>query len=772
MNCSDRTYVGGFGSNGSIQTTQNTSSSHRGVVLGFWLLFMDLWEHETFIVKANGKTVYSIRHPNTESAGNYCGQSWEDSFMFVTFGFNHSDDSLDLVFTSDLSEDSSHAAWGICSLTIDLKDSEVDSEGNELKTIKPLSFRCYSPSLEEQWTYIPAYQTLKCGQKTYVGAYGLGDNIETELNIPSPHQGIIIRFHLVLFGNWKDEVFNFYINEIPVYQYSMSQNTNQMVTEHCDKSMTAIYEYVKTGLNYTGSSVWLKFNLTSSDSESEAGWGICDFYIQPSDNFVVQPGYEWGGFPSDTIFNCFSQLENVFWVYIPQYSTFKCNSYNYIGGFGPGGSLGAKLTLRFEHKGVAVHFYLALIDAWEDNAFKAYADGQLVYSLKHHYQDSGSNTCQYSWGDEYTIVKFGLNHTDDMIELFFTSDVETENASWGVCFLNVTSYREPVDSEGHVLLLAKDLTFACASPAFDPAWTFVPGFATTTCSNGNTYVGGFGKGGVVNTTVYTLGGHRGAVVSFKLALFDSWQDNTFYALADNETIYSKKYTYNKTAESTCGSEAYGDNYFDVRFGVNTSGAGLMLVFLSDLEEDAGTQSWGICDVSVVFTFNPVDAGGNEFHAVSFDTTFSCEAPAHSLDWIYTPSYQTVKCSDERVYVGGFGPNGGLKTALRVPYLHHGIIISFKLAFFESWNGEAIWIYADDNLVFAHNYVSSEEQSCQAPTWDSSVHVQFGFNHSAYMLNLEFTSDLDDSAEDASWGICDLDIHPVTYYVDLHGNRVD
>ena len=774
INCTGNTYVGAYGANESISITYDASKPHRGVGVSFKLILLDSWDDETFIVTADGNTVYSYKHVYTESTASTCGNIWADEIVEVKFGFNHTGETVELVFTSNLDQDADDEAWGICDVSINLMAAVVTAQRDEIGSIKPITFECISPAVDNDWTYTPGYQTISLGTNTYVGPYGAGESIQTVLHIPHSHEAIIVRFKLVLLNDWIDEAFILFIDGNAVYSITNDSEDNDLTTSgSCDNATSCSYKYVKVGLNHTGSTVALVLSSNiDDDSSSEAKWGICDLFIQPAEHSVSSGGYMLGGSDKPVQFSCSSPSVSVFWVYVPQYSVFMCNGYYYTGGYGAGGSISGNVTVSAHHLAILITMNIALVDSWEDEHFMVIADGNVVFSLAHNYKSSFSNTCQSFWGDHYVTVTFGFNHTAADLELIFTSDLDqsSQDESWGICNLIFTPLVVPVDSNGNLLEMAKQLTFSCASPVTDPDWTFTPKFQTTSCSSGDTYVGGYGSGASLSTTVYTLGYHHGIKIAFRLALFGSWNTSTFYVAVEGDVIYSLNYQYNESvATTTCQTSSDSGNYIDVQVGTNHSGFLAEITFGSDLSSDSEDASWGICDVDIQFTYGPVDANGYQVGAVN-PLTFSCTSPEKHINWIYTPSYQTASCSNGNIYVGGFGAYGSLVTELRTDVPHHGLIVSFKLALFGTWNGEGFIVYADSRPVYSYTHDEVNE-SCESSDWDSYLEVKFGLNHTQSTVDLEFGSNLSQNSEDGSWGICDLSIYPVSNYVDINGNEL-
>ena len=63
--------------------------------------------------------------------------------------------------------------------------------------------------------------------------------------------------------------------------------------------------------------------------------------------------------------------------------------------------------------------------------------------------------------------------------------------------------------------------FSCVSPIQDNNWSYSKGFKKITCA-GKTYVGPYGQDGKITSPTFLVAPHHGIIISFQLALIDSW----------------------------------------------------------------------------------------------------------------------------------------------------------------------------------------------------------------------------------------------------------
>eukprot|EP00331_Platyophrya_macrostoma_P034692 CAMPEP_0176437730 /NCGR_PEP_ID=MMETSP0127-20121128/18818_1 /TAXON_ID=938130 /ORGANISM="Platyophrya macrostoma, Strain WH" /LENGTH=298 /DNA_ID=CAMNT_0017821457 /DNA_START=188 /DNA_END=1084 /DNA_ORIENTATION=+ len=143
------------------------------------------------------------------------------------------------------------------------------------------------------------------------------------------------------------------------------------------------------------------------------------------------------------------------------------------------------------------------------------------------------------------------------------------------------------------------------------------------------------------------------------------------------------------------------------------------------------------------------------------------------DWSYAPALATIQCGADN-YVA-FAKGGWLLSyGGRTVDLHQGLIITFKLAFIDSWDGETFRLDIDDKTVFsaAWNYRDSTSNTCQSASWnDAYATVKLGLNHTSNTINFRFTSTLDQTIDDEAWGICDLNVTATSSQVRANGERI-
>lgn len=317
--------------------------------------------------------------------------------------------------------------------------------------------------------------------------------------------------------------------------------------------------------------------------------------------------------------------------------------------------------------------------------------------------------------------------------------------------------------------------FPCFSPTQDNSWSYNAGFSKFTCA-GNTYVGPYSKGAKITSPTFTLGPHKGIIVSFKVAFLDSWDGESLIVTADGHQVYAKLHNGAWSPSNTCGQK-WGDAYETITFGFNHAASTLTLVITSNLNGGTNDESWGICNLAVSTSPYLVNSDGTPLTmtpTASTTTFFSCSAPVNEFGWLYFPAYSTISCGG-RTFLGPFAAGGRLYS----PYIllnefpHQGITVSFEMAWIDSWDSETFTVLANNVPVYSKLYNGAWSQShwCNKKWADGHEIITFGFNHTDNYLVLDFITNLNGGTDDESWGICNLQVTISQYPVASSGSAI-
>ena len=158
------------------------------------------------------------------------------------------------------------------------------------------------------------------------------------------------------------------------------------------------------------------------------------------------------------------------------------------------------------------------------------------------------------------------------------------------------------------------------------------------------------------------------------------------------------------------------------------------------------------------------------------TWFPCSSryrDHESKDWNYNIGYSKINCGDNGL-VGGYGSGESMISPILSFDSHRGVIVSFKLAFIDSWDTETFKIITfDGNELYSitRSYSQQSSNACNSGYRDGIETIRFGFNHTASTLRLILTSTLNEDASNEAWGVCDFNVVSSPYPVTSSGSPI-
>ena len=316
-----------------------------------------------------------------------------------------------------------------------------------------------------------------------------------------------------------------------------------------------------------------------------------------------------------TWFPCFSPTQDSSWSYNAGFSKFTCGGNTYVGPYGKGARITSPTFSVGPHNGIIVSVKVAFIDSWDGESLIVTADGHEVYEKLHNGAWSPSNTCNQKWADAYQTITFGFNHAASTLTLVITSNLNggTNDESWGICNLAISTSPYPVNSDGTPLIITPTAStttfFSCSAPADEFGWMYFPAYSTISCG-GRTFLGPYAAGGRIISPYILLNEfpHQGITVSFEMAWIDSWDSETFTVLANNVPVYSKLYVGSWSQSNWCNKK-WADGHEIITFGFNHTDNYLVLDFITNLNGGTDDESWGICNLQVTISQYPVASSG-------------------------------------------------------------------------------------------------------------------------------------------------------------------
>ncbi|CAD8083149.1 unnamed protein product [Paramecium primaurelia] len=116
-------------------------------------------------------------------------------------------------------------------------------------------------------------------------------------------------------------------------------------------------------------------------------------------------------------------------------------------------------------------------------------------------------------------------------------------------------------------------------------------------------------------------------------------------------------------------------------------------------------------------------------------------------------------------IGGYNlfSNGVAATLFIDLQPHYKMKISFSLFIIDTWDNEYFYLYADQDLVFTQKYsnINGQGEICGQPgsnRKDQIHQIEIEFDHTGLTSFIQLTSNLNDSADDESWGFRNFRIY--------------
>eukprot|EP00330_Aristerostoma_sp_ATCC50986_P009130 CAMPEP_0114580420 /NCGR_PEP_ID=MMETSP0125-20121206/4714_1 /TAXON_ID=485358 ORGANISM="Aristerostoma sp., Strain ATCC 50986" /NCGR_SAMPLE_ID=MMETSP0125 /ASSEMBLY_ACC=CAM_ASM_000245 /LENGTH=656 /DNA_ID=CAMNT_0001771981 /DNA_START=50 /DNA_END=2021 /DNA_ORIENTATION=- len=275
-------------------------------------------------------------------------------------------------------------------------------------------------------------------------------------------------------------------------------------------------------------------------------------------------------------------------------NTYTCQGNTILGPMGKdiaahGTHFSKQYKLSRDVTGIAVSFEFNRVDSWDGESFYFYVNGKTVIqrAVQHQLELHG-NTCTSGWNDEPIrlsfIIDLGTNVQDLLFSVSATLDQNAVDESYGLRDIKVYGWNECPSGaakcivEDHLLVTVecKPGASGCVEDTPDvkdlvtsfSGWTNTltgSSMHTTTCTTGETILNGVGTTHDVHATkTFTLSKpHQYFVVYYKFYAVDSWDQEYFLALINNQYFSAVSTYWDMTTGNTCGNSYWPDKVFDI-----------------------------------------------------------------------------------------------------------------------------------------------------------------------------------------------------------------
>ncbi|EGR30342.1 hypothetical protein IMG5_134320, partial [Ichthyophthirius multifiliis] len=457
----------------------------------------------------------------------------------------------------------------------------------------------------------------------------------------------------------------------------------------------------------------------------------------------------------------------------------ECAGQSVFGGydaFGQGAVASKVYSSGVPHYELEISFELFAIDSWDDEVFTLKLDDKVVYTYSTQYnkvppQGDRKISCgSTSWSDKFVVVKMNIQHNSQQFKLEMSSTLnqDANDESWGIRNLIIVANFVGYNS----YTISREFTsdnfqenaqgWVLSQPLINPF---------TTCGADKIFGGynAFGEKFVISKTFSYIPEHYGLVVDVTLWFIDSPDANDYlYVTVDGQRYRFNRGQFNFVENKKCGTEQWGESTQRVNLFFPHTSSQATVQFTDDFDEKKDNESWGIQN----FVLTAL-TGNRDNQTLVVNELFENDFKQAS-GWKLYPNGQDVStrisnCAGANL-LGGYNQLSRediFKIFTGLPG-HTNVRIFFRLFAVDSWDNENFRVYVNDVLV--QPKIAPFQQSnkvCGVNGWDDSIrNYLVDVPHLGSTLNLRFESDLDQSADDESYGIRDLKIW--TYYGRITG----
>ncbi|KAM3137913.1 hypothetical protein pb186bvf_009994 [Paramecium bursaria] len=298
-----------------------------------------------------------------------------------------------------------------------------------------------------------------------------------------------------------------------------------------------------------------------------------------------------------------------------------------------------------------------------------------------------------------------------------------------------------------------------------------PGF--NVCS-GNKIFGGYGffaKGAIANK-LFQLPPHSIVYLKVQFWKISTWDNEEFHIWVDDQHVFKKAYSVQQ-GKPRCGRENQFEEIVDIDLKIKHTGASAFVLFTSTLDEAPDNESWGIRDFSLSIEKCPDGCDA----CVEGDTTDKCnfwkvsqkfftftqlDGKQSNEGWQVTGQRaEATNCGGVPLFGGFdiFGKGAEMKITLDLKP-HYQIKAKFVFMKIDSWDNEVAFFRIDNNEVWKRAFQYNEgyfQSLCgQINDWrELLTQIEINAVHTADKALFHITTNLDEAANNESWGIRDF-----------------
>ncbi|CAD8114331.1 unnamed protein product [Paramecium sonneborni] len=314
-------------------------------------------------------------------------------------------------------------------------------------------------------------------------------------------------------------------------------------------------------------------------------------------------------------------------------------------------------------------------------------------------------------------------------------------------------------------------------------WATINAYGNFSDCDGTQIFGGFNTFGMGTKVMklIQLPPHFYVQIKMKFWKIDTWDNEYFNINIDGAQAFSQQYQ-SISSISECGN-SWGEEIQLITISLPHFYQSILIYMFSTLDENPSNESWGFRDFQLFLYLCPPDCLSCTSDDLKKDCVLWSIVDFAFLE-IYLSTFQegwqiingiqgNSDCNGIQFYCGygRCGHNSIIQKTLNLP-THQQLMIRFRLGFFDSWDNEYVYLNIDGNLVFSQSHFFYQEGNadlCGLTYSDYLPNFQIIIDHSDAMIRLEFTTSLDESLINESFGLRDFQIF--TKIIKTCGNGV-
>ncbi|CAD8169663.1 unnamed protein product [Paramecium pentaurelia] len=326
------------------------------------------------------------------------------------------------------------------------------------------------------------------------------------------------------------------------------------------------------------------------------------------------------------------------------------------------------------------------------------------------------------------------------------------------------------------------LSIQDSNNTFKLDWQFFGNTTTniiSTCGS-SSIIGGYNlfSNGVAATLFIDLQPHYKMKISFSLFIIDTWDNEYFYLYADQDLVFTQKYSNNNGQDEICGQPGSNrkDQIHQIEIEFDHTGLTSFIQLTSNLNDSAHDESWGFRNFRIYIYECPPQC----YVCSKVDQQLQCEKWIRAYS-IFTQLLEnefqentlisvingatTKQLCSQIPMMCGYGVCGRdtiiQMNNLQLPF-HTRIKIKLKYLIIDSWESTDYAQILVDGVLRWTSELSLTNQNlyrvCGGGSNDIFVNLELTFPHIQTSTTIQILNTLNQDFSDESFGIRDLTIY--------------